>query len=84
MLNLESVMCTAKSLIIGLPLAIALTYLLNLPIRAMFPIPYRFPWLACVYCVFAVFAVTWVTMRYSASRLRGGSIIGAIRAGGGL
>jgi putative ABC transport system permease protein len=84
MLNLESVMCTAKSLIIGLPLAIALTYLLNLPIRAAFPIPYRFPWLVCVYCVFAVFAITWVTMRYSANRLRGGSVIDAIREGAGI
>ncbi|GHU94679.1 hypothetical protein FACS1894208_06190 [Clostridia bacterium] len=83
MLNLESVMCTVKSLIIGLPLAIALTYLINLPIRAAFPIPYQLPWLACVYCVVVVFAVTWVTMLYSASHLRGDSIISAIRAEGG-
>jgi putative ABC transport system permease protein len=79
MLNLESVMCTFKSLIIGLPLALALTYLINLPIRAAFPIPYQLPWLACVYCVFGVFAVTWVTMRYSASRLKNNSIVETIR-----
>jgi putative ABC transport system permease protein len=48
MLNLESVMCTAKSVIIGLPVSIAVTYLINLPIRSRFPIPYRLPWLACV------------------------------------
>ncbi|GHU66906.1 hypothetical protein AGMMS49983_17320 [Clostridia bacterium] len=79
MLNLESVMCTAGSLIIGLPLALALTYFINLPIRAAFPIPYQFPWLACVYCVFGVFAVTWVTMRYSQGRLKNNSIVETIR-----
>jgi putative ABC transport system permease protein len=84
MLNLESVMCTFKSLMIGLPLAIVLTYLINLPIRAAFPIPYQLPWLAVCECVLCVFAVTWVTMRYAASRLRGGSIISAIRAEGGV
>jgi putative ABC transport system permease protein len=78
MLNFESVICTAKSLTIGLPVAIVLTYLINLPIRSAFPIPYQFPWLACVYCVCAVSAVTWITMRYSAFRLRGGHTIEAI------
>ncbi|MDR2357255.1 MAG: ABC transporter permease [Oscillospiraceae bacterium] len=80
MLNFESVMCTSKSLTVGLPLAIALTYLINLPIRAAFPIPYRFPWLAALGCITAVFAVTWAAMRYSASRLRGENTIETIRA----
>jgi ABC-type antimicrobial peptide transport system permease subunit len=34
--------------------------------------------------VAGVFAVTWVTMRYSASRLKGRSIVDAIRAEGGI
>lgn len=82
MLNLESVMCSAKSLIIGLPAAIVLTYLINLPVRSMFPIPYRFPWLAALVCITAVFLITWITMRYSASRLRGGNIAESIRSEG--
>jgi putative ABC transport system permease protein len=84
MLDFESVICTAKSLVFGLPPAIALTYLINLPIRSAFPIPYRFPWTACVCCILAVFAVTWVTIRHSASRLRGGNTIETIRAESGL
>jgi putative ABC transport system permease protein len=79
MLNLESIMCSAKSLIIGLPLAILLTYLINIPIRAMFPVPYQFPWIAVVWCIVIIFAITWVTMRYSAARLRGKNIIETIR-----
>jgi hypothetical protein len=80
MLNFESLICAAKSLTIGLPVAIALTYLINLPIRSAFPIPYRFPWLAVTYCVFAVFAITRITMRHSAFRLRDDNTIEAIRS----
>jgi putative ABC transport system permease protein len=79
MLNLESVMCTAKSLVIGLPLGIVLTYLINMPIRAVFPIPYQFPWLAVCECALGVFAVTWATMRYAVSRLKNDNIMDAIR-----
>ncbi|MCL2386170.1 MAG: ABC transporter permease [Defluviitaleaceae bacterium] len=75
MLNLESIMCSAKSLLWGLPIAILLTYLIHLPISSVFPITYQLPWLAVTKCVAGVFAITWITMRFSASRLRNESII---------
>jgi putative ABC transport system permease protein len=84
MLNFESVICTSKSLIIGLPLAIALTYFINLPVRAAFPIPYKFPLLPCIYCALLVFAITWATMRYSTKRLNSGSLIENIRGTDGV
>ncbi|MCL2084997.1 MAG: hypothetical protein FWH06_07060, partial [Oscillospiraceae bacterium] len=40
---------------------------------------YEFPWAAALQCVLGVLVITWVTMRYAASRLRGGSIIETIR-----
>ncbi len=83
MLNLESVICSTKALIIGLPIAIGLTYLINMPIRAKFPIPYELPWLAVVWCIAVVFAITYVTTRYSAHRLGDRNIIEAIRSGSG-
>jgi putative ABC transport system permease protein len=83
MLNLESVICSARSLVIGLPLGIILTYLINIPVRGMFPIPYQFPLLAVLLCIVAVFGITWVTMRFSASRLRSRSLIETIRAQSG-
>jgi putative ABC transport system permease protein len=79
MLNLESIMCSAKALVIGLPLAVVLTYLINLPIRSMFPIPYQIPWVAIAVCIAAVFAITWITMQYAASRLRRMNIVETIR-----
>ncbi|MGL6198496.1 MAG: ABC transporter permease [Lachnospiraceae bacterium] len=79
MLNLESIMCSVKAMSIGLPLAILLTYLINIPIRSMFPVPYQFPWLAVGCCIVAVFAITWATMRYSSTRLQKKNIVETIR-----
>lgn len=79
MLSLESIICSGKALIIGLPLAILLTYLINIPIRSTFPIPYQMPWIAIAVCILIVFAITWVTMRHAASRLRGKNIVETIR-----
>jgi len=65
MLDLESVMCSARSLGFGLPVAVLLGYLIHMPIREMFPVPYQFPWQAVLQCVVGVFAITWLTMRLS-------------------
>ena len=80
MLNLEGIFFTLKSLIIGLPIAIVLTYLINIPIRSMFPVPYQLPWLISICCVVVVFAITWITTQYSVSGLTRKSIIETIRS----
>lgn len=79
MLKLESIMCSGKSLMIGLPLAILLTYLINMPIRSMFPVPYQLPLAAIGLCIILIFTITWVIMRHSIVRLRGKNIIETIR-----
>lgn len=83
MLNLESILCSAKVLVFGIPIAILLTYLINMPIRKFYPIPYAFPWLAMLICVFAVFLITLVTTRCATYRLRNRNIIEAIRSESG-
>lgn len=80
MLDLESILCSVKSLTIGVPAAIALTYFINIPIRAIYPVPYRLPWLALVWCIIGISVITWLTMRYSASRLRSRSLVETIRS----
>ena len=79
MLNLESIMCSSKAITFGVPIGIILTYLIHLPIRTQFPIPYQLPWLAIIQCIVGVFAITWVTMRFSVSHLRKKNIIENIR-----
>jgi len=79
MLNLESILCSAKSLVIGLPLGIGASYFVYRSIVASVEFDYIFPWLAITQCIIAVFIITWVTMRFAASRLKDGNIVGTIR-----
>jgi putative ABC transport system permease protein len=79
MLNLESILCSVKSLVIGLPIGVTASYLIYHSIMASTDFPFEFPWIPIFQCIIAVFFITWIIMRYSASRLRGGNIVEAIR-----
>lgn len=81
MLALESILCSLRALVIGVPLGIVLTWIVNLPIRAMFPVPYHFPLLPIVLCAAGVLALTLFITALAARRLRKGVIINRIRAG---
>ena len=84
MLALESILCSLRALVIGVPLGIVLTYIVNLPIRAMFPVPYHFPLLPILLCAAGVLALTLFITALAARRLRSKNIIDRIRAGGRL
>lgn len=82
-LKYESVICSMKALMYGLPIGIAMTFLINLPIRIIFPIPYKLPLAAIVFCVLAVLLITWGIMKYAAHRLKDQNIIETIRVESG-
>jgi len=79
MLNLESIMCSAKSLTIGLPLGVFASYLVYQAVMQAVGFPYEFPLLAVAQSIIAVFIITWVTMRFAAARLKDENIVDAIR-----
>ena len=81
MLALESILCSLRALVIGVPLGIVLTYIVNLPIRAMFPVPYHFPLLPILLCAAGVLALTLFITALAARRLRSRNIIDRIRSG---
>lgn len=81
MINLESIMISIKSLIIGLPVGLILTYLVNLPIRKIFPIPYKIPWLAVLISIVLVFSITTIIMGLSIKKIKKNNIIEMIRSG---
>lgn len=81
MLALESILCSLRALVIGVPLGIVLTYIVNLPIRAMFPVPYHFPLLPILLCAAGVLALTLFITALAACRLRSRNIIDRIRSG---
>ncbi|MDR0852072.1 MAG: ABC transporter permease [Clostridiales Family XIII bacterium] len=80
MLNLESILCSAKALLYGLPIGLALTLLIHRFVMHSVGVGYHFPWLAALECIAGVFAITWITMRYAAGRLKDKNIVEAIRA----
>ena len=84
MLNLESILSSAKSLIIGIPLGIGASYLVYQAMMHSVYFAYEFPWIAVAQSILAVFVITWVTMRYAVARLRGKSIVGTIRSDSGM
>ena len=64
------------------PIGLALTYLINLPIRSMFPIPYRIPAGPMLICSAAVLVITLVITKAATLKLRNQNLIETIRAGG--
>ena len=79
MLNLESLLYGLKSLLIGLPVGLALSYLIYSAMTATMDFAYEFPWLAVAISAAAVMLLTFGTMRYSRRKLGGISIVEAIR-----
>lgn len=79
MLNLESLLYGMKSLLIGLPIGTALSYLIYLAMRYTAVFSYRLPWDAMAISVAAVMLLTFGTMRYGKRKLKKISIIEAIR-----
>ena len=82
MLALESILCSLRAIILGAPIGLALTYLINLPIRSMFPIPYRIPAAPMLICSAAVLVITLVITKAATLKLRNQNLIETIRAGG--
>ena len=81
MLALESILCSLRAMLIGVPLGVLLTYLVALPVRAAFPVQYHFPLLPILLCCAGVLALTLCITTLAARRLRRQNIIARIRAG---
>jgi putative ABC transport system permease protein len=83
MLNLESLLYGLKSLVIGVPLGLVLSYVMYRRITHDVSFVFAPPWLAILLCAVGVFAITLITMRYAAKRVRGNSLVEIIRSNDG-
>jgi ABC-type antimicrobial peptide transport system permease subunit len=79
MLNFECALYAARSLGYGLAIGTAAALSIYLIFSQAEQYDFVFPWVNALISIIGVFAVSWITMRFSASRLRGGSVIDAIR-----
>lgn len=83
MLNLESLLCSLKSLLIGLPLGVVFSFLIYKAVLVSVQFEYTFPWFSIILCTLFVFAITWGTMRYSVAQLKSKNLIETIRSANG-
>jgi len=79
MINYESIFYGIKSLLYGLPVSIALMYLMHVSVTNMFEYPFALPWLQLLYVVVAVFLIVGLAMMYSSSKVKRENIIDAIK-----
>lgn len=79
MLTMESVLCAGKALTVGLPIGMAIVFLMARCVKMLFPIPFHMPWTAIVITIGFAFLVMWVVVRISARTLKKQNIIETIR-----
>lgn len=79
MLFCESVICTLKSIIWGVPLGILIPYLINVVIRQAVPVLYEVPWRLLLISIGVIFALILVVTFGTIYKLRKQNLIESIR-----
>lgn len=79
MIRLESIFYGLKSLIIGLPIGLLLSYALYKGFGTSMEITYQIPWASIGIAVLFVFIIVFITMKYSLNKINKQNIIETIR-----
>ncbi|MGI6364447.1 MAG: FtsX-like permease family protein [Bacillota bacterium] len=79
MLRFESIFYGIKALSIGLPLSLAINYLLFRSMGGAFEFPFILPWGNYLIAIVAVFVVVFVTMLYFSARVKKENIVDTLK-----
>ena len=79
MIRLESILYGMKSLLIGIPIGLVLSYLIYKSFGYSMETAYAVPWQAIIISVLFVFVIIGITMKYSVSKISKQNIIETIR-----
>lgn len=79
MMNFECLFYGLKALLFGLPLSLAITFLIYQAVIGGIDVPFVLPWAGIGIAVFSVFFVVFVTMLYSVRKLKKANVIDALR-----
>lgn len=79
MIRLESVFYGMKSLVLGIPVGLILSYLIYNSIIDKYSIKYVFPYWQVALCIVFVFVIVFITMKYSLVKINKQNIIETIR-----
>jgi len=79
MINYDSIFYGIKSLLYGLPLSIAVMYLIHRSLMYTFNYEFALPWTSILYVIIAVFVIVSSTMLYSSAKVKKENIIDALK-----
>ena len=79
MIRLESILYGLKSLLIGIPIGVALSMLIYNGMSATIILKYELPLLAIIISIVFVFIIVYITMKYSLNKINKQNIIETIR-----
>ena len=79
MLLSESIICTLKATVWGVPLGILIPYLINVVIRQAFPILYEVPWGLLMFSISGIFILNFAVTFGTVYKLRRQNLIESIR-----
>ena len=78
-LNIECLIYGLKSILIGIPLSIPVTYIVYKITNRAFGIPFSISWYSIVIAAVSVFIVVFVTMLYASGKIKKDNTIDALR-----
>ncbi|MEH7353473.1 ABC transporter permease [Neobacillus drentensis] len=79
MINYESIFYGIKSLLYGLPISIAVMYLIHRAMMNSFSYGFTLPWISMIYVVAAVFIIVGSAMLYSSSKVKKENIVDTLK-----
>lgn len=80
MMNFECLLYGTKALLFGLPVSVAVTYLIYLTASSGYTTGFYMPWYSIGIAVLSVFAVVFATMMYSMHKIKKDNPIDALKA----
>lgn len=79
MINYESIFYGIKSLLYGLPISIAVMFLIHKALMNSFRYGFTLPWMSMIYVIAAVFIIVTSAMLYSSAKVKKENIIDALK-----
>ncbi|EKN69807.1 hypothetical protein BABA_08446 [Neobacillus bataviensis LMG 21833] len=79
MINYESMFYGIKALLYGLPISIAVMYLIHRSMMNSFRYGFTLPWISIIYVVAAVFIIVGSAMIYSSSKVKKENIVDTLK-----
>src|SRR5690625_786759 len=79
MIYYESIFYGIKSLLYGLPISIAIMYLMHLALENSFIFDFTLPWFHIIFVIIAIFLIVGSAMLYSSSKIKKENIIDTLK-----